>query len=71
MRPMGIAGIILIFLGAFVLLRGGSITTKRDVLSVGDLKVTASEHQRIPGWAGALAIVAGVGLVVAGVKKRA
>ena len=71
MRPTGIGGILLILLGAFILLRGGSFTTKRDVLSVGDLKVTASEQQTIPGWAGALAVVAGVGLLVVGVKKRA
>jgi drug/metabolite transporter (DMT)-like permease len=71
MRPTGIAGIILIVFGAFVLLRGGSFTTKRDVLRVGDVKVTADEQQTIPGWAGVLSIVAGVVLLVTGSKKRA
>jgi drug/metabolite transporter (DMT)-like permease len=66
MRPLGIAGIILILFGAFVLVRGGSFTTKRDVLRVGDVKVTADEQQTIPGWAGVLGIVAGFVLVVAG-----
>lgn len=71
MRPAGIVGIILIILGAFVLLRGASYTTKRDVLKVGDVKVTADEQQTIPPWAGVLGIVAGAGLLVAGAKKRA
>jgi hypothetical protein len=70
MRPAGIAGIVLIILGAFVLLRGASFTTKRDVLKVGDVKVTADEQQTIPPWAGVLGIVAGAGLLVTGAKKR-
>ena len=71
MRPMNIAGIVLIILGAFVLLRGGSFTTRRDVLKIGDVKVSADEQQTIPGWAGVVSIVAGVVLVAAGSKKRA
>jgi hypothetical protein len=70
MRPLGIAGIILILFGAFVLVRGGSFTTKRDVLRVGDIKVTADEQQAIPGWVGVLGIVAGVALVVAGSSRK-
>lgn len=71
MHPLRIGGIILILLGAFVLVWGGSLTTKRDVLTVGDLKVTASEQRTIPGWVGGLALVAGVSLVLAGLRKRA
>jgi drug/metabolite transporter (DMT)-like permease len=70
MRPAGIAGIALIIVGAFILLRGGSFTTKHDVLRVGNVKVTADERQTIPGWAGALAMVAGAVLLVAGLKPR-
>ncbi|HEV8150737.1 MAG TPA: hypothetical protein VGP61_11180 [Gemmatimonadales bacterium] len=71
MRPTGIAGIALILLGALVLLFGGSITTKREVLRVGDVKVTADEQRTIPAWAGVVSIVAGVVLVVTGTKQRA
>jgi len=71
MRPTGIAGIALILLGAFVLLLGGSFTTRRDVLRVGDVKISADEQRTIPAWAGVLSIVAGVVLVVTGSKKRA
>lgn len=71
MRPYLIAGIVLLALGAFVLLRGGSFTTRRDVVRVGDVKITADEQQSIPPWAGGVAVAAGVVLVVAGMRKRA
>lgn len=69
MRPMLVAGVLLLVLGAFVLLRGGSFTTRKDVLKVGDVKITADEQQTIPTWVGGLALLAGLGLVVAGAQK--
>ena len=71
MRPLTIAGIILIAFGAFVLIRGGTFTSRRDVLKVGDVKVTADEQQSIPPWAGWLSIVAGGAMAVAGARRRA
>jgi drug/metabolite transporter (DMT)-like permease len=71
MRPLTIAGIVVLVLGAFFLIRGGSFTTRRDVLKVGDLKVTADEQQAVPPWAAGLAIVAGVAMIVAGARGRA
>ena len=70
MRPLTIAGIILIAFGAFVLVRGASFTSRRDVLKVGDVKVTADEQRSIPPWAGWLAVVAGGALAVAGLRRR-
>ena len=71
MRPLIVAGVLLLALGAFLLIRGGSFTTRRDVLEVGDVKVTANERQAIPPWAGWVALVAGAGLLAAGARKRA
>ena len=70
MRPLILVGVLLIGLGAFVLLRGASFTSRRDVLKVGDVKVTADEQQTVPPWAGAAAIVAGVALIVSGSRRR-
>ncbi|MEP6571199.1 MAG: hypothetical protein ABJD11_00835 [Gemmatimonadota bacterium] len=70
MRAYIIAGIVLVGLGAFVLIRGGSFTSRRDVLKVGDVKVTADEQQTIPPWAGGLAILAGAGLIIAGARQK-
>ncbi|HEY9382980.1 MAG TPA: hypothetical protein VIP80_05655 [Gemmatimonadales bacterium] len=71
MKGTTIAGIVLVLVGAFVLLRGASFTSKRDVLQVGDLKVSATEHQSIPPWVGGAVLVVGVGLLVTGLRKRA
>ncbi len=71
MKGTTIAGIVLLVLGAFVLLRGANFTSRRDVLKVGDFKVTATEQQSIPSWVGGAALVVGVGLLVAGTRKRA
>ena len=71
MRQFLIAGIVLFGLGAFVLLRGASFTSKRQVLEVGDVQVSAQQRQSIPPWVGGMALVAGVGLVFAGMRRRA
>lgn len=70
MRPLTIAGILLAAFGAFVLIRGATFTSRRDVLKIGDVKVTADEQQSLPPWTGWLAIVVGGTLAVAGVRRR-
>ncbi len=71
MRPSIIAGIIIFGLGAYVLLQGASFTSQRNVLKVGDVKITADERQSIPPWAGAAAMVAGAVLIVSAARKKA
>jgi hypothetical protein len=71
MRAPIIVGALIIGLGAFVLLRGANFTSRRDVLKVGDVKITADQQQSVPPWAGAAAIVAGVAIIVAGARRRA
>jgi hypothetical protein len=71
MRQFIVGGILLLGLGAFVLLRGASFTSRRDVVKVGDVKVTANEQRAIPPWVGGVAVLAGAALLVAGARKRA
>jgi hypothetical protein len=71
LRPLTIAGIVFVCLGAFVLLSGMSFTSRRNVLDVGDLKITADEQRSVPPWVGGAAVVVGVVLIVAGARKRA
>lgn len=71
MRTSTIAGIALIVLGAFLFVRGGSFTTRRDVLDVGGLKVSAEEQRPIQPWIAGLAVIAGVALVATGVRRKA
>jgi uncharacterized membrane protein len=71
MRPLTLVGILLLALGAFILFRGMSYKSKDEVLRVGDLKASVEERRAVPTWAGGLAVVAGVVLIAAGMKRRA
>ena len=70
MRPATIVGVLLILAGAFVFLNGGSFTSRRDVVKLGDLKITAEEQHPIQPWVAGLAILGGVALVVVGVRRK-
>jgi hypothetical protein len=71
MRPLGIAGVILIIAGAAILmLRGISYTKKRDSVQVGPIGVSVEEKGFIPPIAGVIAVAAGVALLVTA-RKRA
>jgi hypothetical protein len=70
MKPLSIAGIVIVGLGAFVLLKGLSYKSQTHVLKVGDLQVSAEERRTIPAWVGAVGIVGGLVLIGAGVGRR-
>ena len=71
MRLSSVIGIILIIAGGFVLVNGGYFTSRRDVLKVGGLKVTAEEQHPVRPWIAGVAVLAGVVLVAAGARRRA
>jgi hypothetical protein len=71
MRPLALVGILLLALGAFILFRGVSYKSRDEVLRVGDLKASVEERHAVPTWAGGAAIVAGIVLLAAGMKRRA
>ena len=71
MRPLSLIGIILLALGAFIIFRGASYKSRDEVLRVGDLKASVEEKRAVPTWVGGAAIVAGVVLLAAGMRRRA
>ncbi len=69
---MKIFGIILIAIGIIMfLITGISYTTEETVIDAGPLEVTAEEEESVnwPPYAGGVAVIAGIILVVAGRKK--
>jgi hypothetical protein len=70
MRSFTIAGIVLAVLGGFIVFRGLSYGSQRNVMRVGDLQVSAEEQRPIPPWVGGVAIVGGVLLAAGGLRKR-
>lgn len=74
MKPISIAGIVLIVLGIFALAYQGITYTKRErVVDVGPIHATKDTTKTIPlpPVLGGLALVGGVVLLVAGAKSSA
>ena len=69
MKPVAIAGLVLIVLGiAALAYQGFTYTSRETVIDIGPIKATADTQKTvpIPPIAGVVAVVAGVALVVAG-----
>ena len=71
MRPLSLIGIVLLALGAFVVFRGASYSSREEVLKVGDVEASVESKKAVPTWVGGVAIVAGIVLLAAGMKRRA
>ena len=70
MKITVVLGVVLIAAGAFLVFRGGSFTSRRDVLDVGGLTVTAEEKRPISPWIGAVVLIGGVALVIVGARRK-
>ena len=69
---MRLAGIILIILGVVGLVYGGiTYTRRRDTVSIGPITATVNQRETFPisPVAGAVVIVAGIGLLLAGSRR--
>ena len=74
MKPITIAGIVLILGGIAALIFGGITYTKNEtVLDVGPIELEAKSKESIPipQIAAILAAIAGVGLVIVGARSKA
>ncbi len=71
MRPQALIGIVLLVLGAFIVFRGMSYSDRDEVLRVGDVKASVESKKAVPTWVGGVAIVAGIALLAAGMKRKA
>lgn len=72
MKPIFLAGIVLVVLGALALAyQGFSYTRHEHVMDVGPMHVTTESQDRIPvpPILGGLALVGGIALLVVGGKK--
>jgi hypothetical protein len=73
MKQLSIAGIALIVLGlAALAYQGFSYTTRETVIDIGPIQATAERKKTVPlpPVVGIVAVVAGVGLLIAGSRKR-
>ncbi len=69
MRLIGYIGIGLILISGFFLF-GGAITSRRNVLDVGGIKVSAEDKRTISPWIAAAFLIAGGGMAVEGFRRK-
>ena len=73
MRPISMAGIVLVVLGALALAyQGISYTHREKIIDVGPIHATEDERKTIPlpPIVGAVAVAAGVALLVVGGRQK-
>ena len=71
MRALTIVGVLLLVLGGLILTGRLSRKSTETLVEVGDLKAEVEGSEAFPKWTGVLALVAGVGLIAAGARKKA
>ncbi len=74
MKPLAIAGVVLILLSvASLVYHGIPYTTHETVIDIGPVHATADRHKTfdIPPALGGAALVGGIVLLVVGMRKRA
>lgn len=70
MRPLSLAGLLLLAAGLYVALHGVSYSSHRSDLRVGDFRASLEEQRVIPAWMGWAGAGLGLALVVAGMRSR-
>jgi hypothetical protein len=70
MKPQMILGIVLAGVGAFIVLRGLNYGSDRSVMRVGEFQASVETRRAVPVWVGGVAIVGGLLLVGASVRRR-
>ena len=65
-----VLGAVLLLGGGWVVGRGLTVTTNREVLDVGPIEASVEEKRSVPTWLGGLAAVAGLAMIIAGVRSN-
>lgn len=65
-----IAGILIAALGVAGFLGKLNFTEREEVLKIGDLSAEVERERTMPQWLGGVAVLVGLGLVVAGATRK-
>jgi hypothetical protein len=70
MRALLISGLVVIVIGLWIIIRPPSYSREESVFKFGDLEAKMQQQRLVPGWAGGMALGAGLVLVIIGLQKR-
>ena len=66
---MSLAGLLLIALGVAIVLGFVQLTEQRELLSIGTWSASMERERPVPSWLGIASLVAGGGLLAAGLLR--
>ena len=69
MRALQISGLVLGALGLWIIIRPPSYAHEESVFKFGALEAKMQEQRPVPGWAGGVALGAGLVLLLVGFRK--
>ena len=69
MRALQILGLALLVAGLWIINRPPSYSRDETVLKFGDIEAKMQQQRTVPGWAGGIALGAGIVIVLVGLRK--
>ena len=69
MRAVQISALVLIAIGLWIIIRPPSYSREESVFKFGDIEAKMQAQRPVPGWAGGVALGAGLVLLVVGFRK--
>lgn len=70
LSPLLLIGILVLLVSGYILFEGGSLTTRRDVIAIGDLKVSADTRHPVRPWMAGAGIALGATLILVGATRK-
>jgi hypothetical protein len=65
-----ILGVALLAGGGYALIEGGYFTSRRQVIELAGVRVSAEQKNAIEPWMAGIALVAGTGLLLVGLTRK-
>ncbi len=69
MRALLVSGLVLVAIGLWIVIRPPSYSRQESVFKFGDIEAKVQEQRPVPGWAGGMALGAGLILVLVAFRK--
>jgi hypothetical protein len=70
LNPLLLIGIVVLLVSGYVLVEGGALTTRRDVIAIGDLKVSAETEHPVRPWMAGAGLALGATLILFGATQK-
>lgn len=70
LNPLLLIGIVVLLVSGYLLVEGGAFTTRRDVIAIGDLKVSADTQHPVLPWMAGAGLALGAGLILVGATRK-